>query len=241
MHRGFRLTRPGLVIALLGAAFVASLGCSSADDVSAGPNAATDASTRAPTDANASARDDAPTAPEGAAPAPDSAIASDGGPAPGDSAASCTPDPSGAFAVTGDVVFDPKTCLTWMKATKEGVNMNPAFPPDAVTYCTGLSLGGYDDWRVPSIDELASILDQCGTYLGNTPSGPWDPVFEVSGDGYWTTGAPSPGHICAIGSSNGGGYYKYGTDGPQRVRCVRGAGVVRHVKDCTLATGCKDW
>jgi len=174
------------------------------------------------------------------APASDAASATDS--ASADSAPhDCTPNPSAALTTTGDVVFDPRTCLSWMRATKEGVTMNPTQPPAANQYCNDLILCGYDDWRVPSIDELASILTNCGTYLGNTPSGPWNALFDVSGDGYWTTIAPSAGHICAIGSSNGGGYYKYGTDGPQRVRCVRGSGAVPHVKDCTQATGCKDW
>ena len=38
-----------------------------------------------------------------------------------------------------------------------------------------------------------------------------------------------------------GDYYHYGTAGPQVVRCVRGNGTVKMVKDCTMAMGCKTW
>jgi len=36
----------------------------------------------------------------------------------------------------------------------------------ATTFCTDLSLGGYDDWRLPSVSELGSIVD----YSKNIPA-----------------------------------------------------------------------
>ncbi len=71
-----------------------------------------------------------------------------GGPAPG------------GFTDNNDVtVTDWSTHLIWQKqddgATKTW--------EQALSYCEGLSLGGFTDWRLPNIKELSSIADD-GTY-----------------------------------------------------------------------------
>jgi hypothetical protein len=157
------------------------------------------------------------------------------GGASGGNAGSCTPDPSGTFSIASDTVHDSKTCLDWMKTTQTQVNYAAA-----ETLCADSMIGGFDDWRIPSASEFASIVTLCGKY---PPEGPVDPkFFDKQGDGYWTTTpAAEPNKICAIGTDNGGGYYHYGTAGPQVVRCVRGTGTVKMVTDCITAMGCKDW
>jgi len=147
----------------------------------------------------------------------------------------CVPDANGALMVNGDAVHDPKTCLDWMKTTKTGVNYAAA-----EMYCADATTGGFDDWRIPDASEFASIVTRCGKY---TPEGPIDTsVFDLQGDGYWTTTpAGEPNKVCAVGMLNAGGYYHYGTAGPQVVRCVRGTGTVKMVKDCTMAMGCSNW
>jgi len=50
---------------------------------------------------------------------------------------------------------DPDTGLTWTKAD----NGSDVDWKQATTYCSNLRLGGYSDWRLPTIDELQSIYD----------------------------------------------------------------------------------
>lgn len=147
----------------------------------------------------------------------------------------CAPDAAGMLGIVGDTVHDAKTCLDWMKTTKTGVNYEAA-----EAYCADASLGGFDDWRIPDASELASTITFCGKYL---PEGPIDTkAFDHEGDGYWTsTPAGEPNKVCAIGMLNAGGYYHFGTAGPQVVRCVRGTGSVKMVKACTAADGCSNW
>lgn len=145
------------------------------------------------------------------------------------------PNPTGALSVVGEIVHDAKTCLDWMKTTQTGVNYEAA-----EQFCSLSTLGGFDDWRMPNVHEYASTVTLCGKY---PPEGPVDTkFFDQQGDGYWTrTPAGEPNKVCAVGMANAGGYYHYGTAGPQVVRCVRGAGTAPMVKDCTTAQGCSSW
>jgi hypothetical protein len=122
-----------------------------------------------------------------------------------------------------------------MKTTKTGVNYAAA-----ETFCGDATAGGFDDWRIPTASEFASTITLCGKY---PPDGPNDTkFFDQQGDGYWTsTPAGEPNKVCAVGMLNAGGYYHYGTAGPQVVRCVRGIGSVTMIKDCTVAQGCTSW
>ena len=60
---------------------------------------------------------------------------------------------------------------------------------EALAYCENLSLAGHDDWRLPNVRELQSIVD----YGRHDPA--IDPVFEAVSDSYWssTSGAFFPG------------------------------------------------
>ncbi len=122
-----------------------------------------------------------------------------------------------------------------MKTTKTGVNYAAA-----EMFCADATLGGFDDWRIPTASEFASTVTLCGKY---PPDGPIDTkVFDLQGDGYWTTTpAGELNKVCAVGMLNAGGYYHYGTAGPQVVRCVRGTGSITAIKDCIAAQGCSNW
>jgi len=52
---------------------------------------------------------------------------------------------------------------------------------DALKYCEGLVLAGHDDWRLPNIRELESILD----YTRCEPA--IDPIFGGVPDWYWSS------------------------------------------------------
>jgi hypothetical protein len=80
------------------------------------------------------------------------------------------------FADNGDgTVTDHATGLTWMHADNGmGVTWG-----DALSYCEGLSLAGADDWRLPNIKELHSILDYSRS-PDTTNSPALDPIFNAT-------------------------------------------------------------
>ena len=63
---------------------------------------------------------------------------------------------SNRFVNNGDgTISDTKTGLMW-------VSKDNGFPinwPDAVEYCKNLRVGGYTDWRMPTLAELTSLYN----------------------------------------------------------------------------------
>lgn len=59
------------------------------------------------------------------------------------------------FVAKGDVVLDRATGLTWQRSD-DGRTRNWQ---QALAYCAALKLDGHDDWRLPNIKELQSIVD----------------------------------------------------------------------------------
>ena len=55
---------------------------------------------------------------------------------------------------------DPDTNLSWQDPQKDAYDYSdPGLPqPDALRYCEELVIGGYDDWRLPDIDELRTLI-----------------------------------------------------------------------------------
>ena len=95
--------------------------------------------------------------------------------------------PSPRFKDHGNgTVTDRLTGLMWSKnAFPDGVKTNWS---GAVDYCTDSLLAGYDDWRLPSVVELMSLLDYSQkTFL---PSG--HPFLTPQSE-YWTSTSLSSG------------------------------------------------
>ncbi len=71
-------------------------------------------------------------------------------------------DNSDHLVINGDrTVTDTKTGLMWQQETGGYMNWK-----DALAYCENLNLSGYIDWRLPTIQELRSIVD----YKASSPS-----------------------------------------------------------------------
>lgn len=59
------------------------------------------------------------------------------------------------FSRSGDIVTDSVTGLQW-----QDDSIGSTMPwLDAIDHCEELTLGGHDDWRLPNINELTSIVD----------------------------------------------------------------------------------
>ena len=120
---------------------------------------------------------------------------------------------AGSFTDNGNgTVSDSDTGLMWQK---EDDNTTRTWE-SAISYCEGLSLGSYNDWRLPNIKELRSIVDTTtyspainSTYFPNTNS-----------SSYWSSTTYTP-YAWYVGFSNGVVSYGYESD-YYYVLCVRG-------------------
>ena len=102
----------------------------------------------------------------------------------------------GPYSDNGKTIYDQSTGLTWQQNTGD-INNDGVITPSgdkvtwsqALTYCEGLILSGKNDWRMPNIRELLSIVD----YTRKDPS--INPVFQCEwnsdewykNDYYWSS------------------------------------------------------
>ena len=94
------------------------------------------------------------------------------------------PEPGNRFTDNSDgTVTDNATGLMWVQDS-QGAGCNYSTPTnwyDAVAFCEALDFAGHDDWRLPNVHELASLLD----------FGRWGPainnIFTFVNDYTWTS------------------------------------------------------
>jgi DNA-directed RNA polymerase specialized sigma24 family protein len=119
-----------------------------------------------------------------------------------------------AYRIADGQVTDPATGLTWQQAPSATTMSASA----ATAYCAGLHLGG-DSWRLPSIKELATLVDEDRV----------SPAIDVSAFPgvapdvwFWssTVSAPSPPEQWALNFNDGFSYFR-STGSTSYVRCVR--------------------
>lgn len=137
--------------------------------------------------------------------------------------------PSYTESSDGLTVKDNNTGLTWQKTPSS----SHYSWQEAVDYCNALALGGYSDWRMPTLKELFSISDfsQGWPYLDTNH-------FDIAGtqvskdEQYWSSNnyvgvTVEGGSAAAFGVNHGTGHikaYPANMTGPmgKRVRAVRG-------------------
>jgi hypothetical protein len=117
-------------------------------------------------------------------------------------------------------VSDLNTGLMWQQGDEQ--NSQSRTWQNALAYCEGLNLAGNNDWRLPNIRELESMVDDSRAY----PS--CDPVFQCQYHDwyYWSSSTKaywSDAWFSGFEAGSGGWYdktsYLY-------VRCVRGGNVI---------------
>ncbi len=116
------------------------------------------------------------------------------------------------------VVTDSTTGLQWQDDYSDnGGDVKSATWQSAIDYCEALSLDGHDDWRLPNIRELNSIVDLSHV----NPA--IDPAFQHTVSGYyWSSSTYEGYHDNAWGVNfYSGGRYRNDKDDSGYVRCVR--------------------
>lgn len=88
--------------------------------------------------------------------------------------------PAGRYTIANGTVYDTKTALTWQQAVSSSTYTQAA----AATYCATLGLNGAV-WRLPTIKELATIVDDSVSSPGPTIDSTAFPA--TPGDYFWAS------------------------------------------------------
>ena len=109
-------------------------------------------------------------------------------------------------------IFDTRTNLLWQQVSPDDTYTWE----EAKEYCESLTLAGYNDWRLPTIEELKTLI-----VMEHKPT--ICPIFECKEDWYWS----SSSHVVVTYGAWGvhfddGGVHDGDKDDNGYVRAVRG-------------------
>lgn len=128
-----------------------------------------------------------------------------------------------AFRFTAGSYVNTRTGLTW-EATPDATRMRWS---DALSYCAALTTGGHDDWRLPSVKELITLIDHSRT-SGAAVWSEFDATVDTNYDSFWTSSpdassSMNPGRVWVVRMYTGQESTSSFDSGTLlKVRCVRG-------------------
>ncbi len=128
---------------------------------------------------------------------------------------------AGSYTDNGDgTVTDTSTGLMWQQTGSYISSWE-----QALAYCEGLNLGGYTEWRLPTIKELRSLVDYSIPYPGPTINTTYFPNTAASR--YWssTTSTYTTYYAWLVDFGYGDGRY-YDKGYAYYVRAVRGGNLL---------------
>ena len=119
-------------------------------------------------------------------------------------------------------VTDNSSGLMWQQTTAA----DTMIWEDALSYCENLNLGGYTDWRLPTVKELNSLVDSSIPSPGPTINTALFPDTQSSG--YWTstTSFTNTGSAWIVFFDYGNGYGDVNKSVSFYVRAVRAGQIV---------------
>jgi hypothetical protein len=118
----------------------------------------------------------------------------------------------GRYVIKTETVYDTKTKLTWQQSPAT----SPFSHSDAGAYCAGLTVGGLD-WRLPSVKELETLVDESRT----NPAIDKTAFPDTPGKFFWTSSsvASFPDQAWTVDFNRGGCNF-FPVTSMELVRCV---------------------
>lgn len=117
------------------------------------------------------------------------------------------------------LVRDDRTGLIWSAADSSSRDVTFEKAQGAIANLNGAKFCGFDDWRLPTIQELLSIVD----YSRRSPAIDTNFFWGTKNDWYWssTPAAASPADCAWIVNFNNGNSNWNNHDNRNQVRAVR--------------------